>query len=220
MLKVNKEEKWFSLDLTVLLITSTQRKEFVQEIPEQNFHPKMFKLCRWSIVTILIVMTSKFIVFSFPLDSTIEFPSNTLDDLPVVNSINLNGTQLNSFPRNLFMNKNLETIRLCGIRLKSNELQNQLFSHLPRLEAISINDCNITMLPDDLFLGSSQLENISLAHNHLAKIPSMIFIQQTNLLNLDLSFNDLLSLDDAIFDETIHLNVLRLSYNRLSNISM
>lgn len=164
------------------------------------------------------MFTSNKIVFSLPFNLSNE---NVFDHLPpTMNSINLNGTVFNTFPRQLFMNKNLKSIQISGIHINSQELQNQLFGHLPQLEYISINNCNITILFDDLFVGSSQLNDVSLAHNNLLEIPKMIFLEQKNLLRLDLSFNDLLTLDDALFDKTNHINVLRLSYNRLSNISM
>lgn len=101
----------------------------------------------------------------------------------------------------------------------NNALPAKLFGQLPQLEAIWINNCNLTSLPSDLFIESTNLRNISLANNNLISVPASIFHCQSDLFNLDMSFNQLLGLDDGLFSETTGLTVLRLSHNRLSNIS-
>lgn len=158
----------------------------------------------------------------------LEISSNDIDELSsdvfihltALESIDLNGNRINAFPQQLFdQNKALQKIRINGNHLKMNALPAQLFGQLPQLEAIWINNCNLTRLPSDLFIESTNLRNISLANNNLTSIPTSIFHHQSDLFDLDMSFNHLFELDDGLFSETTRLTVLRLSHNRLSSIS-
>lgn len=146
-------------------------------------------------------------------------PSNVFEHLQNLKNINLNGNRFIELPVGLFShNKNLTKLRLMYNRIDLKTLPDGFLADLPRLGEVFIR-CNIQVLPENLFNGSSNLQNISLQSNKLTTLPLRIFNSQTSLMILDLSDNQLTVLPDNIFNTTHNLEVLRLSNNNLSEIS-
>lgn len=145
--------------------------------------------------------------------------SSVFDHFPQMENINLNGNRFTELPVGLFnVNKKLRKFRLVNNRIDLKALPSGLLAHQPELEEVMIR-CNLQIVPEDLFNGSSKIQNISLQSNRLATLPAQIFSGLTNLMNLDLSDNQLTELPDNLFSNSKKLDVIRLSHNNLREIS-
>lgn len=133
--------------------------------------------------------------------------------------INLSSNEFESLPEGLFEhNRNLRHIRLMNNRVTLKALPKRFLANLKKLEEVSIQ-CNLSVLPEDTFAGSSNLKILHLQNNALEKIPAGLLQSQHQLEELDLSDNEIITLDDQLFSKTSSLKILRLSQNRLTTIS-
>lgn len=134
-------------------------------------------------------------------------------------TINLSANRFTSLPEGIFHhNKKLSQIRFLNNRVQLEALPNGFLSHLPALKEVLIQ-CNLSIVPENLFTGSPNITRIVLKQNALRTLPRRLFGSQEQLIELDLSNNQLISLNDDLFENTPNLVILRLSNNKLQDIS-
>ncbi|KAF2884862.1 hypothetical protein ILUMI_21339 [Ignelater luminosus] len=139
-------------------------------------------------------------------------------DLENLKFISLATNKLHTIPQNLFINNKLiERIFLNG-NPNLVELPNRLFSNLTKLNTVTLSECGLKYLPEDLFLESINLQDISLDTNQIEYLPNKIFRNLENLENIDLGYNKIKELPKDLFSTTTKLKSVNLENNHLISI--
>lgn len=108
---------------------------------------------------------------------------------------------------------NLKFLRISGIKME--HLTCDLVRNLSRLTILILNDCQLNMVDENVFISLPNLIHLSLFHNLLKKVPNLAYLR--NLRYLDLSYN-CIKLGEFQFDQLSELRTLRLKRNNIVSI--
>ncbi len=92
------------------------------------------------------------------------------------------------------------------------------FAGLSSLEALTVSDNSLVVLPDALFAGLPSLETLRLSNNRLTSLPRAAFFELAELRELNLTNNLLTSLEEGMFAGLSRLESLHLNGNRLTGL--
>ncbi|KFM67733.1 Protein toll, partial [Stegodyphus mimosarum] len=95
-------------------------------------------------------------------------------------------------------------------------LPEHLLHGVPRLENVSLHDCNLTHIHDSFFSFSPNITHLRLENNRLSMLPEKIFRNNTMLKELNLNFNSIQELPENLFPNQKYLEKLFLFKNNIS----
>ena len=126
------------------------------------------------------------------------------------NKIQINGTGLSAFP------KNITKLILTGNRIVN--IRKEDLTKYINLKRFEIRDCRITEIEAGAFDSLKKLTILKMSGNKLTKLPSKLFQFTTQLNILEMSKNNLSKLPSKLFQFTAHLNKLYISRNNLTAV--
>lgn len=134
--------------------------------------------------------------------------------------INFNNNFLHSLPERLFeYNHRLGIVNIIETKVALKRLPNALLAGLANLREVKI-ECDLEMVPFNLFQNSTNIAKIDMSHNKLVSLPVELFQSQMKLEHLDLSQNKLKNLHDNLFENLRKLVTLKLAYNDLKDVDI
>lgn len=94
------------------------------------------------------------------------------------------------------------------------------FHSAKNLKSLFLDDVNLKILNEDLFVGLVQLKYLSLINNNLTTIPTGVFRTLRNLRSLSLNINNIAHLEFGIFNSLGNLTKLNLARNRFYHLDV
>ncbi|CAJ0575236.1 unnamed protein product, partial [Mesorhabditis spiculigera] len=157
-----------------------------------------------------------------PALRVLDLSSNRLSILPTgvftylksLRSLSLANNSMQDLPTNLLHGlRNLRSLHLDGNRLPTKHV-NDLFTDVPQLEELYLNNCGISSIANLSLLGVPKLTHLGLGGNNLRSVPSSELEGLPHLQVLDLSNNAIGDLPPCVLDQNIE--TLDLSFNHLN----
>ena len=109
------------------------------------------------------------------------------------------------------------------LNLKSNQclvkLHQDLFKNLVNLIELSLRDCEIRMLKDEVFKNLTSLEKLDLSFNGISKVCVKSFSGLVNLKELKVLKNEISEIEEGALDHMTNLRNLNLSLNRIDKVN-
>jgi len=128
-------------------------------------------------------------------------------------------------PENSFDHlRKLESLSLSGKDIEN--LHKDTFKSLTKLEVISIQGTSIKTLDPELFINQAALSDLNLRDNKIAELPSGIFTKLVNLgikseyHGIKMSFNNIQRLNSNSFGQHPHLHCIDFSSNKIIAIEL
>ncbi|XP_054752891.2 toll-like receptor 3 [Lytechinus pictus] len=165
-------------------------------------------------------------------DMTMEYdPTKCLKEVRSLQHLQMNNSALGI--RNLWnSDKNIslfERLRnLTSLDLNRNNFSNSyhvedilppgILQPLSALKNLSLQDCELSNLHPEVFIGLKSLEVIFLSENKLEQLPAILFKKLNQITTIDLSDNILTELDRDIFVNNRRLGTLLISNNKLTRV--
>ncbi|XP_065226825.1 carboxypeptidase N subunit 2-like [Planococcus citri] len=131
--------------------------------------------------------------------------------------LNLSENKLEDLPEELFADLDrLETLLLNKNNIQ--RLPTKLFEPLKNLKILNLSENQLTVLSGKIFQNLLSLQVLNLNENKLKTLPTLIFSPLTQLKDLKLANNNLTVLKTGVFRKLKNLIMLNLSGNKLNNL--
>lgn len=143
-----------------------------------------------------------------------DVAADIFQELPNLKMLNLQNTNLQNLPNNLFRSENLEAIELSTNQLVT--LNYSSFVKLKNLRLLNVWNNKIVKIHENAFDDLVSLETLNLRRNKLENLPNNVFHRLANLKILRLSENNfkLNSLSSDLLRECKNLENFELMQNR------
>ncbi|XP_063776307.1 leucine-rich repeat-containing protein 19 [Pseudophryne corroboree] len=125
---------------------------------------------------------------------------------------------LTAIPTNI--STDITHLNLTENSISLDEVNRKALLGYPNLTELILAKNNITMLPNQYFVGLSNIEILILKNNDIASVGEKAFDGLENLQLLDLSYNQIAQLPADILLPFKHLQVLNLQNNKLTNMDI
>lgn len=117
------------------------------------------------------------------LPQTLKTIPKTLGDITTLRSLScMYNPNIKSFPETVLNNARLEYLLLDGTKI--NKLPSNLSDKLKRLKQLSLSNCGLTEIPENLF-ELQRLKQIDLSNNRISVIPKLGSLPQLEFVNLE-----------------------------------
>jgi hypothetical protein len=147
-----------------------------------------------------------------------EVSPNAFANNPKVTLINLANNRLRSLPETVFANQ----VEMTSLDIRSNPFEEQLpgaiFSSLPNLFNLLMNDCRITEINAEWFANLSGLYNLNIYDNQISELPEDIFVGLEGLVMLNLNNNRIRRVDRNAFRTLEHVQYIYIENNEIEEL--
>lgn len=131
-------------------------------------------------------------------------------------AMNLSRNKIDDLPRSVFVNLDLEILRLSHNQLTA--IPFQVFAPMQDLRVLDLSHNGIVTILDHFFKFNRYIEELLLNNNNITKLTSNALADLTYLKRLDLSTNSLESVAKGLFDALNNLEYLNLANNPITNV--
>ncbi|XP_064215546.1 toll-like receptor 7 [Tribolium castaneum] len=138
---------------------------------------------------------------------------SALSKLKKLEEVNLSNNSISELPMNLFVQNEIDTLKL-----DYNPLKSFTFHDDNVLESLSLAHCNLTVFDENSTKNLTFLTSLDLSGNNIVVLPLDTFNPMKSLETIDLSDNHLVELDDNIFSENSRLDTINLNNNNLKKL--
>lgn len=133
-------------------------------------------------------------------------------------SFQLAGAELIELPATLFIHTPLlKKVRFVYLP-HLDRIDADIFQPAKSVENIAIEDCGLTIIPNNVFRGLKNLRELSFARNEFTHVDVTDFGDCDKLETLNFQWNKITCLTDNSFDQLTHLKRLHLLGNPISRI--
>lgn len=130
----------------------------------------------------------------------------------------INNSSLTMIPGNFLSSKKVTDFAIIDNEVALESINVNLFLQQPNLNYVTIKNCSLKTIPEDIFKTNLRLVSFDLSLNRIEVLPKDIFRNQMLLGFIDLSGNLIFELHHDVFSSINTLFTLRLSNNKLTKI--